>query len=218
MRGRFINFNKFELKAARTDGAHHTAYTQCTHVLQTYICSWLGGRQRWQTMQKFNFMELNCSRCLFASFALGFALQLTSCWSLCPGTNQICQSHESSRMKMKLFLICVIRIKNQFSTHTHKEAQTGCACAYGRVGRGGTTPYAGEKNMAAGLLEAWGGMRHAACIFNVAPAVASMTNHDAWLAKSKCLPLAKESVCISNDSLRPLTPPSIKYDIYIDQS
>lgn len=163
-------------------------------------------------------MELNCSRCLFASFALGFALQLTSCWSLCPGTNQICQSHESSRMKMKLFLICVIRIKNQFSTHTEKEAQSGYACAYGRVGRGGTTPYAGENKMAAGLLEAWGGMRHAACIFNVAPAVASMTNHDAWLAKSKCLPLAKESVCISNDSLRRLTPPSIKYDIYIDQS
>lgn len=94
-------------------------------------------------------------------------------------------------------------------THTQRERGTNRMCVCVWEGKGGTTPYAGENKMAAGLLEAWGGMRHAACIFNVAPASASQTNHDAWLAKSKCLPLAKESVCISNDNLRLLPPPQL---------
>lgn len=125
----------------------------CMYYKLTYVCSWNirggGGRsQRWQTIQKFNFMELNCSRCLFASLGVCRATDLLV--SFCPGTNQICQSHEPSRMKMKLFLICVIRIKNQFTSHTHK-ATVRCVC---RVcvcvcRERTTTPYAGENKVAA---------------------------------------------------------------------
>lgn len=61
-------------------------------------------------------------------------------------------------------------------THTHAQGDCWVFLPY-RMCMGRTTPYAGE-NKVAGLLEAWDGIRHTACIFNVAPAVASLTNHD----------------------------------------